>query len=85
MSTERLLLTMDINNAITILHRFYVRDLDHVTQVIDKLVDFISMSGRGATRVLEKFLELCCLVSYLAVGKFVISSNNTISPCTHSL
>lgn len=43
-------------------YRFYVRDLDHITQIIDKLVEYIYNDGRGANKILDRFLELCCLV-----------------------
>ncbi|KAJ1380575.1 hypothetical protein B484DRAFT_32583, partial [Ochromonadaceae sp. CCMP2298] len=39
---------------------FYVRDLDHIIQVVDRLMDYLADSDEAQT-ILEKFLELCAL------------------------
>jgi hypothetical protein len=40
-----------------------VRDLDHIIQIVDRLIDYLLTDFDNAQKILEKFLELCALVS----------------------
>ena len=50
---------------------FYIRDLDHIIQIMEKLEELVINDGYGVMEVLENFLDICCVVS-----KFVIKTFN---------
>jgi hypothetical protein len=62
------------------LNRFYIRDLDHIIQIMDKLEELILADDANAMIILERFLELCSMVS--SNGILNVTSVNLSLPFT---
>ena len=45
-------------------YRFYVRDLDSVCEVVEKLVEYLKVDAINAETILDRFLELSSLVRF---------------------